>query len=375
MKIFTITCHKVYNYGASLQAFALQSYLVSLGQDVNIIDFTPDYQNVKYNFWYVPFDSKYNKLFVVFPFLKFFYCLLKNYKQFFFRKRKWAFDDFTSRYLTLTQFNYRTSDELKRNPPHADIYIAGSDQIWNTFVPNGLEPAYYLCFGKKNIRRLAYAASFGTSKLKSNTEGFVKSNLANFNQISVRESSGINLCKSLGFDCVKVLDPVFLMEASFWDEILTRSRKYPFINEDKYILVYDFIYDNSIKLFAKETQNKLGSPIVSVNDYLKIDYADYNINDAGPLEFLYLIKNASIIICNSFHALAFSVIFKKEFYVFSLSGFNNSSRMADFLGDINCLDRYNSNKLALKNINYSNIDNYLSEMIKTSRQYLSSNIQ
>ena len=65
MKILTITCHKVYNYGASLQAFALQSYLVSLGQDVNIIDFTPDYQNVKYNFWYVPFDSKYNK--VVWP--------------------------------------------------------------------------------------------------------------------------------------------------------------------------------------------------------------------------------------------------------------------------------------------------------------------
>lgn len=131
MKIATITCHNVYNYGASLQAYALQRYLSQAGHDVQIIDYKPYYLNNRYNWRHIPAESR------LYPYKDYvgtqcIYFLLKNRKIYKTIGRKRKFDDFRKKFLTLTDNTYTSAEELRATPPQADLYIAGSDQIWNT---------------------------------------------------------------------------------------------------------------------------------------------------------------------------------------------------------------------------------------------------
>ena len=168
MIIKTITCHDVYNYGATLQAFALMKYLDNLGHEVEIIDYKPDYLDKRYKLFTVSPQYKRN------IFLAFIYLLLKIPIRYLNRSRKYAFDRFTRSYLKITPQRYKCYAELKENPPYADIYFAGSDQIWNTLYANGKDPAFYLDFTPKNSTKASYAASFGTDKIVGNYIEFVK---------------------------------------------------------------------------------------------------------------------------------------------------------------------------------------------------------
>lgn len=124
MKIKTITCHNVYNAGASLQAYALAEYLKQLGHDIEIIDYVPDY--LRHYKLYGVGNSAYNK-----PFLKEAYQLAKLPGRLLARygKRKHRFDDFTKNYLPLTEKHYSSNEELKRCPPEADVYIAAATKF------------------------------------------------------------------------------------------------------------------------------------------------------------------------------------------------------------------------------------------------------
>ena len=135
MKICTITCHDVYNFGASLQAYALQHYLESLGHEVEIIDYRPAYLYKKYD-WKAFTSRKFEKFNSIFITRWMFRCAKWCYLRFS-MGRKRHFDEFTRKYLRLTPVSYHTFIELQHNPPQADIYIAGSDQIWNPLFPNG----------------------------------------------------------------------------------------------------------------------------------------------------------------------------------------------------------------------------------------------
>lgn len=164
MKIATITCHNVYNYGASLQAYALQRYLSQEGHDVEIIDYKPYYLNSRYNWRHIPAESR------LYPYKDYvgtqcIYFLLKNRKIYKTIGRKRKFDDFRQKFLTLTDNTYTSAEELRATPPQADLYIAGSDQIWNTACENGKDAAFYLDFGSDDTRRISYAASFAVSEI------------------------------------------------------------------------------------------------------------------------------------------------------------------------------------------------------------------
>ena len=108
---------------------------------------------------------------------------------------------------------------------------------------------------------------------------------------------------------------------------------------------------------------------MSVNDFSPREYADMNINDAGPLEFLYLIDNAACIVANSFHATAFSVIFQKDFYTFGLIGRNNSNRMLDFLGLVSLKNRFAPSSVQ-GNIDYNTVGCLLDKEINRSKVFL-----
>lgn len=379
MKIKTITCQHVYNYGASLQAYALQHHLESMGHDVEIIDFNPWFHRDRYNpFW---MSSKAIgravRIIRMFPFLRYIWCPLKSYRAGMFKTwgRKAAFDNFEREYYHLTSTKYFSSDELKLNPPKSDVYVAGSDQIWNTFSENGKEPGYYLDFGDKATRRISYAASLATSTIKVECKDAIKGWLSAFSAISVREKTGASLLGELGFgDVSVVLDPVFLLGKHEWRQLATKGNRYG-LPHGSYVLVYDFLgNDNNMISFVNDYAKARSLKMVSINDFSERDYVDININNAGPLEFLALIDNAACVVANSFHATAFSVIFEKEFYTFNLVGHNNSSRMKDFLGSIGLIERLNPSVSSSTPVEWDKVSKVLCDSKNGCNVFLKENL-
>lgn len=363
MRIRTITCHDVYNLGASLQAFALQHYLEGMGHDVQIIDYKPDYLSGHFSLWAI--NPKYNK-----PLLREAYWLAKMAGRIKARGRKKPFDQFKQRYLHLTR-RYSSIEELHQDPPEADLYIAGSDQIWNTTFNNGTDAAFYLDFG--TARKISYAASFATPELREGTEGFVKQKLANFDAISVREKGGLNILSSLGFNGTQVVDPVFLLNKAEWDELLQGvcSIAEAELN-DPYILVYDFDPQGPIHQVAERLAKLKHCKIYGVGPYA-LPYADRNFANNGPLDFVALVKNAQCVVSNSFHATAFALIYHRDTLVVNRQDGLNL-RMKDLLHDYKLDYRIVSGTTAddqLENsIDYIAVAPLIAENITNSKNWL-----
>ena len=364
MEIKTITCHDVYNYGASLQAYALMKYLQSKGHSVEIIDYKPWYLSQRYKLFAI--SPSFNKNI----FLKLFYFGIKiPYRLIFEWPRKRVFDKFTKDYLQLTANTYQTFESLKDNPPLADIYIAGSDQIWNTSYENGKDPSFYLNFAPSNKIKASYAASFSISELDSAIKPQVKDWLSNFNFISVRENTGLKILDDLEIlNGEEVVDPVFLLDKEDWNNITPPKNV-----KGKYILIYDFEQNPEIKRLAMDISKTKDIQIVSVTDYIKIKYSDVVINNAGPLEFLSLIKHCDYFLSNSFHGTVFSIIFNKEFFVFNRMKQKVNSRMVDMLDVLNLSDRLIAdcyNKWDNK-IDYNIVSQKIGQKILSSKSYIS----
>lgn len=358
MKIKTITCHDVYNAGASLQAYALQTYLKGLGHDVEIIDYKPPYLSNHYSFTSI--NPAFDK-----PVIKQLYLLAKlpGRLKAYLSKRKANYDSFKNNYLNLTKKQYHSNQELKDNPPLADVYFAGSDQIWNPLFENGKDPAFYLDFAPENSIKASYAASFAVDKIPNELLDQTKSYLSNLDYISVRESSGIEILNSLGFsECFNVCDPVFLLDRSEWDKLT-----FDISNED-YLLIYDFDNSEKIKAISEKIAKEQELKIYSV---FNLPYADKCFYDEGPLGFLSLIKNAQFVVSNSFHATAFSIIFEKNFIVINRNEAINS-RMKDLLLSISLKEKIvnDVNQVADKSVDYYDVKKRLDKQIKFSKDYL-----
>lgn len=363
MKIATITCHDVYNYGASLQAYALQEYCKSLGCEYEIIDYKPPYMSNDYNLYFVA-NPLYDR-----PIIKQLYLLAKLPGRIMSLKRKRRFDKFKEDYLQVTDTRYSSSDDIAAKRPEADLYIAGSDQIWNTFFLNGRDKAFYLDFARGHGRLISYAASFATDKIYNNLESKVAKWLNNFDAISVRENSSIDLLIGLGrMDGIVVCDPVFLLDKKQWTDLANKSEYRA--GYDDYIFLYDCERSRKLKDVAKSLSKMTGCKIVSVSDTYG-RYADKYFALSGPLEFLKLISESRYVVANSFHALAFSLIFNKPFFIVNRTeGIN--ARMRDFLDYLSLSSRLidNPEQLTLKKIDYDNVMVKLSVLIDNSKQFL-----
>lgn len=360
MKINTITCHDVYNVGASLQAYALETYLGQCGHEVRIIDYKPEYLSGHYRLWGLN-NPKYNK-----PFLREAYCLAKLPKRLTnrFGKRKREFDNFTKRYLRLTERTYRSNEELKSDIPIADVYFAGSDQIWNTFFQNGKDPAFYLDFAPESSIKASYAASFATEDIADEWKPQIKKWMSGLNFVSVRESSGVRIAKELGVsNPIQVVDPVFLLRKDVWASIEKK------LNIDEpYIFLYDFDNNNELSRFTREFANKNGWKVYS---FLANKDCDRCFKDEGPLAFLWLVHHAEFIVSNSFHATAFSLIFQKQFVVFNRKESINT-RMRDLLCGLNLETRIcdHGSIEKMQEIDYKSVQEMLDKQISESKQFI-----
>lgn len=361
MNIKTITCHNVYNFGAALQAHALMYYLNSLGHEVEIIDYMPEYIRKNLSLWAI--GPRWNRN-IIMKLAFYAYVVPQRIMQ---RKTRKKFAEFNRRYFRLTQ-RYNSYEELCKEPPKADIVFCGSDQIWNTTINNGLDPAFYCDFMPQETVRASYAASFSISQLLGEDKAFVKGELEKMNFISVREKSGLNILHDLGISGGQlVCDPVFLKSKEEW-----KSMCYTPEYKD-YILVYDQENSSIIKKVAEDLRRETGKKIVALKDLYPRHYADNIEAYADPIDFISLISNADIVITNSFHCTAFSIIMERNFYVAPRTHQKVNSRMRDLLDVLDIrghiIESYEQTKNA-ETIDYTKVSNSLQNLRQESVQYI-----
>lgn len=218
------------------------------------------------------------------------------------------FEDFKKKYLNLSSLKYNTIDDFINNYIDAYCYIVGSDQVWHEYGTLERKEILLLKFVKPNTKKIAYAASFGRNEIKDKVERDIfKLLLPQFNRITVRESSGVKLCKELGIRHVSVMpDPTILLSKQEWELFLNIQRNR---NENKTVFVYMLSQHNKTLLKYINFFKKKGYTIQYVSSDKYVD----TLENTNPTieEWVSDIANADIVITNSFHGAVFSLIFNK----------------------------------------------------------------
>ena len=309
------------NYGQILQCYALQKYLRDVGHDVFLIRYRSTHDYIKLPIW--------RKIIKAFNPIKLYGYLLSNGRRIADKRdnsRNRNFEDFRNKHIKQSPRIFCYYKELVQDPPLADVYIVGSDQVWNISEMSvdravNVINAYLLNFGDALIRRISYAASFGKNKgeLDSSFIGIFASLLKKFDYISVREKSGLEICRQCGIDNAEwVPDPTMLLDTGIYralyrngETIRKPDKPYCFL----YLLGNKF--DFSIDRIYNWAQGKK-IEIVYVSGNLQHD--NFKKTYATIPEWIYLLENAEYVVTNSYHCAVFSLLFKKKFGVIPLVG-------------------------------------------------------
>ena len=303
MDIAILTTALSVNYGAALQAFALVESIRKMGH-------VP--YNINYNDPNRIIGSMSSRKRIIHAVWKVLVDLLT------FGKKERRFIEFQNTYLSLTDKRLKSSDQLKELAGAYDLFVAGSDQIWNPgfFV---YDLSYYFDFLPENTRRISYASSFGKAEFGSEEyKDQCAALLSRFQYISVREQSGVEIVRDLcGKKAEWVLDPTVLLDETEWMKLAGVAEK----TED-IILCYTMPGDkrvtDSIETIAKQLSEKTGLPIIRLGnkeyDVFKYGRKSCDIT-AGPIEFVQYFLKAKYVITNSFHGTALSIDFGKNLLI------------------------------------------------------------
>lgn len=325
-----ITIAKVNNYGAELQAFALQYYLKTKGYAAEIIDYLyykhPEYKHTSQSksLW-----NKSVKVRIKYQILKW----IALWERVIFRKhhlkKEQLFRGFHQKNTQFSSVCYNSINSLYQDTPQYDVYMVGSDQVWNPMGLTNLEP-YFLTFAPANSKKVSYASSFGVSSLDEFVQKDMKRWLSSFAWISVREQQGVRIAQSLGCSSVThVLDPTLLLTPDQWDTFATVPDNVP---NSGYVLLYALTPSRALKEATWSLAQSMGLPVVQIaTNVLNQDKRFSLLYNVGPSEFLWLFKNASFVMTNSFHGTAFSINFSIPFFVVQPSSKTNNSRQLGLL--------------------------------------------
>lgn len=343
------------NYGTVLQAYALEYIINKLGYEAYHIDYTP----------YKSPNIFYNENIIKESITRVKQKLSDRYIED--ERRKERFDDFRSRFLRLTDKCVIQSDFDKLNRVFS-IFVTGSDQIWSPFL---FDDRYFLDFVRENNKKIAYAPSLGVETipyeyLKVKYQEY----LADFDCLSVREKQGSAILSDiLKRDVTVVMDPVFLLSKDEWNSLI------PYEKNEEYILAY-FLGNNKnnirkAKKYAKACNKKL--KIIPI--FKSMSAANFEMG-VGPIEFLGLIKGAYAVLTDSFHGVAFSLVFRKEFFVFERFNKSNvksqNSRIYNILDLLGLESRLVHNDIDSKTtIDYNNVSKLLRSQQEQSISFLS----
>lgn len=299
MNIAVMTMHSSFSIGASLQAYAICKKLQCMGHSVTLIYYTPKRDQSIYDV--KPIEMKKS----IRAFIRSILAFKRN------QLRTARFISFKDEYHPSMTQRYSSNRSLRENPPIFDAYICGSDQIWN---PEHIDydGSYFLDFLPSSCKRkVSYAASIGMDMLTEREIVFLKKNLAHIDYISVRENESLRLIvDELGIEnAERHIDPTLLFDKAHWSTLEAPVKeKLP----DKYILFYPMAINPVSDDILRELKKKTNLSCVVVSGRMKrYSEADVQITAAGPREYLYLFSRANIVLTNSFHGVAFSVIYEK----------------------------------------------------------------
>lgn len=366
MKIGVITYHRSHNYGALLQAFALINYLKLLGHSAEIIDYWPSYHSKAYrlfgNFKNLSLFSKLKQIII------FFLYFGKINK-----RRKGYINFYKDNFFLKTKPKHKTP--LTFNEESYDLIIYGSDQIWRKQTKlghNGFDNVYFGEFPDIDVKKITYAASMGNIDLNEEDLQVISKNLKNFDSISLRENELLQALAGLNSNFEIVLDPVFLLSKEDWLKHLPERKV-----KNKYVFLYKLLNSNESVLLCEEISKE--------NNYEIIEIPGTNVNHklkgeryqqtSSPLEFLSLIYYADYVISTSFHGVAFSIIFEKQFYATGMG--NNSGRVGSLLESLQIKGRYidSLNQYEkIEDIDYEIVNDLLLIQKNKSKKFLSNAI-
>lgn len=343
MKIGVLTFCNANNYGAALQAFALQKKLEQMGHAAELVDYRC-----------TAIEATHAKKTVTssgISLKKRIYNFLYNVV---FSSRGQKFEAFRKR--VKRSKCYQKSDLFSEQKRY-DLFIAGSDQVFN-FALTGHDETFFLDFVDQKDKKVAYAASMG-SFIDAEKETYAKL-LKDFRLLSVREkSTALQIENKLGIACEVVPDPVFLYSAEQWKEIIG-LRVNP--KNKPYVLIYTLFESPELYRLAKEYAKQNHCEVIAITKSLRPGgKADTFVRDAGPQEFLEFIMNAKYVVTDSFHGTAFSLIFGKQLKIVMPPKAQN--RIIDLLSELGIEQDFTE-------VDYEQVQKKLASYRETGIQFL-----
>ncbi len=336
------------NYGQVLQAYALQQVLKSMGHEPFQIRYSIKASQIAEK--RSPFFKKILKALLIYPLIKSIKrrkalkedaeCRLMIEKKNEVRK----FLYFRSIYIEQSTSIYNSIEEIRSNPPVADCYITGSDQVWTMLLSNEGNAAYFLDFGVKNVKRISYAASFGRSEYPKKLFPRLKELLTRFDAISVREQEGIEICNSLGFKAEHVLDPTLLLsKEDYLSNLHIEDRP-----KGNSLFVYSInvrfpkeLYWSELQRYADANGLDITVTTSSGNIPGREIYDGVNYSYATIEEWLMKINKAQLVATTSFHGVVFCLLMHTNFVYVPLrnSRAKGNGRVESLLKTMNLLEK------------------------------------
>lgn len=302
MKIAIITRHFISNYGSLLQTFATQEIVKLLGHDCVVINYIrKDEELFRREYTLLQNKKKWQNNIIK----KIFYILLRQPESLF---AGYKFKYWQKKYLKLSK-KYNKISDLEKNFEDIDIFVTGSDQVWGPTSSGKYDEAYFLEFTTK--KKISYASSFGHSNFSREQENYFLKFLSKYNHVSVREDTAVEFLNGHNINSIQVLDPTLLFDTNFWSNLINKE-----IKKD-YILIYQLHNDKKLFEYAKKVSKKLKLPIIRINPMLHQIYMGGKFVLCPSIsKFLSYIKNAKLVITDSFHGTVFSIIFNTQFIEF-----------------------------------------------------------
>lgn len=385
MRIGIITYWQSYdNYGQLLQCFALQKYLTNLGHDVFLIRY--DFANRKLpgNKW-----KRLVKIALVYPMVKRIFlhklhqaraCQLAELNE---KNRLRKFDDFRKGFIISSDLVYHSLEELQSNPPEADAYITGSDQVWSQLLSIRENEVFYLNFGKATVQRLSYAASFSMDEYPQPLWGKLHDNLQRLNAISVREQVGVDICKNVGINASLVVDPTLLLESSIYRKLSVKKHfeKYVYVyslniassDEINYPEILRFAHKNGAKVIVTPASGCL--PGLELFENAEYDYATIP-------NWIANIDNSVLTVTTSFHGIVFCLLLHTPFVYVPLKGnlSKMNNRATNLLGRVGLESRILKDSMSFveisqTDVNWEQVDEKLHSIRQNSYEFINSNIR
>ncbi len=366
-RVGTLTFHRNQNYGGILQAYALQQVIKEMGYPTDVIDYLyPGWEGTLYRKKVLNFNAhlwRYNLKVILQQFI-----YGRALKQ---RLNRTL--DFLHHHIQLSEITYADYLQLEKEFPQDDYkaVICGSDQIWNPQYPQ-VDDAFFLRFVSTGLR-IAYAGSFGVSELPETYISKRKDDFDRFDAISVREDAAIPLVAQMTDKKVyQVLDPSLLLTGEQWSVIAGKAAKVKL--PDRYIACY-FLNDlRSYLPYLKAISEQYHLPIVSIGYHLFSPQKWlHQVANAGPLEFLHILQNATSVVTDSFHGTAFSMVFKKDFLSFTNRG-SIASRLYSLLSLFGLESNLYVDKANISPINYDTVTAILKEKREQSLHFLTQSL-